>query len=134
MLTSSPATTGEAEMNIKGTKGSDTLVGSTDPDTIRGGRGRDVLDGREGGDVLIGGRGADTFLLRDDQGGIDMIADFKPGKDTIILDTEYGWIPIYDEGNGNIYTVSHFTLAYGPVVGHVTPGLLLAQPDDLISI
>lgn len=122
-------------MKIKGTKGSDTLIGSTDPDIIRGGRGRDILDGREGGDVLFGGRGADTFLLRDDQSGIDSIVGFTPGKDTIILDTDYGWHPIYDEGNGTIYTVAHsLPLEFGPVVAIVTPGTILAQPDDLIGI
>lgn len=122
-------------MIIKGTKGSDTLIGSTEADIICGGKGRDFIDGREGADLLKGGKGADTFLLRDDLSGIDNIVGFTPGKDTIILDTEYGWHPIYDEGNGTIYTVEHASpLAFGPVVATVTPGTILSQPDDLMGI
>src|SRR5688500_17506477 len=69
-------------MDIRGTKGNDTLVGGALGDSINGGAGDDILIGNGGGDTLTGGTGADTFryLAFSDSrpsSGIDRITDFS---------------------------------------------------------
>ena len=70
---------------LKGTKGDDYLTGTAGADTLKGGKGRDILDGRGGDDTLNGGKGADIFILSADR-GFEFITDFKPGRDTIIVE------------------------------------------------
>lgn len=71
-------------MNIKGTKTADVLVGTDQDDVIRGGRGKDWIESGNGLDVLFGGKGRDTFVIA--SGDFDVIGDFQPGKDRIIID------------------------------------------------
>ncbi|MFG6416314.1 ExeM/NucH family extracellular endonuclease [Roseateles sp. DC23W] len=61
---------------IGGTAGRDTLVGTP---------GDDVIEGGAGADTLTGGAGANQFVYGSmlDQG--DVITDFVPGKDTLVL-------------------------------------------------
>jgi Calx-beta domain/RTX calcium-binding nonapeptide repeat (4 copies) len=69
---------------LDGCEGNDTLLGGKENDTIFGGVGDDFLSGDSGDDFLIGGSGGDRFLLSADS-GMDIIRDFEPGKDAIVL-------------------------------------------------
>ncbi|MSU90120.1 hypothetical protein GE300_10910 [Rhodobacteraceae bacterium 2CG4] len=77
-----------------GNAGRDRLEGGRGDDRLRGGQGDDRLDGGEGGDRLSGGRGddllsggegADTFVFRAAQEGHDVIDDYQPGLDRLLL-------------------------------------------------
>ncbi len=88
--------------SISGGGGADILIGGTGADTIQGGdgndwiggddganslfggAGNDTLSGGSGDDVLSGGAGADTFLFKAGTGE-DVISDFTPGEDRILL-------------------------------------------------
>lgn len=61
---------------ITGTSGRDTLVGTA---------GDDVIEGGAGADNLTGGTGADQFVYRSMLDAGDVITDFKPGVDTLVL-------------------------------------------------
>ena len=73
-------------MRIKGTKGADHLTGTDGSDIIKGGRGADVIYGDDGTDTLYGGKGRDVFVFNDTDNDLDVIADFDPRRDTVILD------------------------------------------------
>jgi Ca2+-binding RTX toxin-like protein len=90
------ASTDSAEI-IRGTHDSETLRGTDGDDVIKGRNGHDVLFGKDGNDVLTGGFGRDSFVFntRPDAGNLDVITDFKPGADRILLDdgvfSAIGW-------------------------------------------
>jgi Ca2+-binding RTX toxin-like protein len=118
-----------------GTRGDDSLTGTTGADTLRGDAGNDTMTGRAGGDVFIIGRGA------------DLITDFTPGVDTIVIDaTRFGAIghsgPL-DEDDGRfmsagnahsgretddrlVYDWMTGNLYYDPDGGGDQPGQLIA--------
>jgi Ca2+-binding RTX toxin-like protein len=72
--------------------GRDRLFGGEGNDTLTGNGGDDTLIGNLGNDILIGGRGKDRFLYSTEVAfvlgdiGTDVIQNFKPGKDRIVLD------------------------------------------------
>ncbi|MGF1474673.1 MAG: M10 family metallopeptidase C-terminal domain-containing protein [Geminicoccaceae bacterium] len=68
---------------LEGLAGDDDLYGGDGNDELRGGDGEDVLNGGAGLDLLIGGDGADHFVVGISAEGIDQIADFVAGEDTI---------------------------------------------------
>jgi Ca2+-binding RTX toxin-like protein len=70
---------------IDGGKGNDTVSGEDGNDTLLGAKGSDFVDGGTGDDYMSGGKGSDTFHFGP-AFGIDTIADFSPGKDTIEID------------------------------------------------
>jgi Ca2+-binding RTX toxin-like protein len=85
---------------VFGLTGDDAISGRSGNDLLFGGSGDDILFGTvefllgndlviEGGDddVLVGGDGADAFMfdLRRAAAGNDVVADFAPGTDMIIL-------------------------------------------------
>lgn len=85
---------------VFGLPGADTISGRSGDDLLFGGAGDDILFGTveflignnfviEGSDddVLVGGAGADAFMfdLRRAAAGDDVIADFDPASDMIIL-------------------------------------------------
>ncbi|WP_414753198.1 putative Ig domain-containing protein [Anabaena sp. CCY 9910] len=79
--------------NLNGGVGDDVLLGGNGNDTLNGGTGDDWLFGGAGNDRLFGGSGTDTFTFGDTGNpfssgdfGIDTIADFAVGIDTIMLD------------------------------------------------
>ena len=72
-------------MRLKGTSKADSLHGSMVADTIDGGRGDDFIYGEGGNDILTGGAGADVFVLSVG-GGHDMVTDFNPAEDILVLD------------------------------------------------
>ncbi|SFE41916.1 calcium-binding protein [Roseivivax sediminis] len=77
---------GEGDDTVKGGNGSDFLAGGGRNDRLEGGAGADTLNGGEGDDVLEGGLGADTFVFnRMTQGERDVILDFQPDLDTLLI-------------------------------------------------
>ncbi|MBP0446676.1 family 16 glycosylhydrolase [Roseomonas sp. SSH11] len=61
-----------------------SLWDTTGNDVLKGGAGHDWIQGGQGNDRLTGGAGADSFVF-DDWDGDDVITDFQPGLDRIIL-------------------------------------------------
>lgn len=84
---------------LKGQGGNDSLFGGAGNDKLFGGKGSDLLDGGAGRDVLTGGRGADTFFFSAHAGN-DVIRDFDPNADTIILEDGVSGIEIIDTAKG----------------------------------
>lgn len=85
---------------INGLDGNDMLYGADKNDVLTGGEGADKLDGRGGNDILAGGAGNDTLtggagsdifrVVGPDQ-GVDSIADFTSGLDSIqIVASNFG--------------------------------------------
>ncbi|NJO44042.1 MAG: calcium-binding protein [Cyanobacteria bacterium CRU_2_1] len=85
---------GAGNDTLEGGAGNDTLLGQSGNDTLIGGDGNDSLDGGAGNDILRPGAGRDTlrggagrdrfrFDSGSTRGGLDRIADFKPGEDRI---------------------------------------------------
>lgn len=73
---------GPKPLNLKGTKGADTIPGSALNDKINGKQGDDIITGGGGADILTGGTGADTFVYRvlsdsSASTGVDLITDFN---------------------------------------------------------
>jgi Ca2+-binding RTX toxin-like protein len=75
---------------LDGGMGHDLLLGGAGLDVLIGGFGDDTLEGGLGLDVLTGGDGADHFVLSWGDGP-DLITDFQPGVDKIILGDGFGW-------------------------------------------
>lgn len=73
---------------IHGDGGSDRLEGGDGSDVIDGGTGSDTLVGGLGKDSLTGGPSDDSFLFNVAAGkaNMDVIEDFEPGRDKILLD------------------------------------------------
>ncbi|WP_339951267.1 calcium-binding protein [uncultured Albimonas sp.] len=74
---------------LDGGEGADSLYGGAGEDVIYGGGGDDVLGGEGGDDRLVGGKGADEFEYFMG-GGADLIVDFKPGEDLLVLISDIG--------------------------------------------
>ena len=83
---------GEGHDKLFGGRGKDILEGGADNDYLNGGRGKDILEGEEGNDFLKGGWGADRFVFNPfrEGEGHDVIADFNPAKDKLVLDLSDG--------------------------------------------
>ncbi|MDP5306722.1 calcium-binding protein [Paracoccus spongiarum] len=89
---------------INGGSGADRLLGGSGADTIRGQGGVDTLYGETGNDLLTGGGGADRFLFRRGD-GVDVIADFRPNVDDIVIDsgaTRFGQLDFYRVGSSTV--------------------------------
>jgi phospholipase/lecithinase/hemolysin len=65
--------------------GNNRLFGQAGDDALVAGLGDDWLDGGTGNNLLFGGLGRNTFVLRDD-GRIDTILGFTPGRDRLRLE------------------------------------------------
>ncbi|MDT9235451.1 MAG: CAP domain-containing protein [Limnospira sp. PMC 737.11] len=77
-----------------GNLGNDTLIGGSGNDSPYGGAGNDVIiggpgnsliSGDKGLDTLTGGGGANQFILASSTADRDLITDFQPGVDKIIV-------------------------------------------------
>jgi Ca2+-binding RTX toxin-like protein len=73
----------EAEW-LNGIWADDLLDGFEGDDVLKGNNGDDRLIDGDGRDKLYGGRGEDTFIFVED-GDLDSIKDFEPGRDLIDL-------------------------------------------------
>jgi Ca2+-binding RTX toxin-like protein len=75
---------------IVGFNGDDILTGGAGTDSLYGSDGDDIIAGGGGGDLLTGDNGLDLFAyarISDSRAGgaTDLIADFTPGEDALIL-------------------------------------------------
>lgn len=68
-----------------GLGGDDWLYGGQGRDFLFGGPGNDLLVGGAGIDVLNGGAGVDEFMFLDLRHGGDLILDFDPAEDVIVI-------------------------------------------------
>lgn len=68
---------------LEGDAGADDLDGNFGNDRLNGGAGNDRLFGNLGLDTLTGGEGFDIFVFNPT--AADVITDFEPGVDTIVL-------------------------------------------------
>lgn len=93
---------------IDGGRGNDHLLGGEGNDHIMGGVGNDVIEGGFGNDTLSGGIGRDTFVFNYSDSelimgtvmdGVDVITDFNPYADKILLT---------NQGGGGMYTATVF--------------------------
>jgi len=76
--------TGRAE-HIHARQENDSIDGGAGADLIRGGSGNDRLIGGAGDDTLVGGDGRDEFVFDAADRSDDIVADFRPGHDRIVL-------------------------------------------------
>ncbi|MEL6584935.1 MAG: calcium-binding protein [Pseudomonadota bacterium] len=77
---------------LRGGNDDDEIVGGDDGDKIFGDAGDDRMWGMQGNDTLTGGAGDDDFIFFRDpevRQGNDVIKDYTPGDDTIILANGY---------------------------------------------
>ncbi|NET45751.1 DUF4347 domain-containing protein [Okeania sp. SIO2B3] len=89
-------------------EGNDTIFGGRDNDFVDGGFGNDSISGDLGSDTLIGGQGIDTLSGGNDADifelavgeGLDIIIDFVPGQDIILLDKTTFSAITSDSGTG----------------------------------
>ncbi|MBC7987275.1 MAG: hypothetical protein H7X93_11505 [Sphingomonadaceae bacterium] len=71
---------------LRGDRFANIIEGADGKDAITGRRGKDTLAGGANRDTLNGGDGADRFHLTSlDQQDADVISDFAPGEDRIVL-------------------------------------------------
>lgn len=68
-----------------GDQGNDVISGGAGDDRIYGGEGDDTLIAGAGNDIMVGGNGADTFIITEDENGIDVITDFNAEVDKIVF-------------------------------------------------
>ena len=83
---------------LRGDSSDDILIGLGGNDDLNGLSGDDVLIGGRGADILTGGAGSDAFLYQvgDLGNGVDIITDFKTGKNGDVLDLDSllnGFVP-----------------------------------------
>lgn len=107
---------GDGNDVLDGGNGGDTLTGGdgvdmlrcgTGNDTVNGGDGRDSIYGNAGNDLLYGGADADRFIFTSSSDGIDRLADFELGEDTIILSSFLADPPTVGESfSGSVYAAS----------------------------
>ena len=69
---------------IGGGAGNDSIVGGKGNDSLNGGANNDSLWGGIGDDTLVGGVGEDIFIYQDGDGK-DVIADYAPGIDKVMI-------------------------------------------------
>jgi Ca2+-binding RTX toxin-like protein len=84
---------------LSGLGGADLLYGGAGNDTLRGGDGQDLMSGGTGRNILVGGAGNDLFVL--DKAGFDIVRDFTPGKDKLVLGKGLQFRQLHFEQQGN---------------------------------
>ncbi|PWJ12915.1 calcium-binding protein [Jannaschia seohaensis] len=81
---------------VVGGRQDDAITGGNANDRISGGAGNDTIGGGAGADRLTGGGGRDQFVFEVPGAafqGVDLITDFTPGQDRILLDIPDGIFP-----------------------------------------
>jgi Ca2+-binding RTX toxin-like protein len=122
---------GEGNDTLSAGEGNDTLVGGSGNDLLRGKTGDDLLSGGAGIDTLKGGEGSDTFNIEELlPGEVDIITDFTPGEDKIML--PWGDDTLVQVFNGDANAAPDgTTIVYDPDTGLVS---YLDPTDDKIDI
>ena len=95
-----------ASDTLIGGDGYDTLFGGQGDDAIHGGDQDDALFGNLGNDTLAGGLGSDSFYASPG-GGHDVIADFQPGTDWLVVPWDVNGSGI--AGAGDVVARAHDT-------------------------
>jgi len=114
--------------NFHGTRGNDLIIGSPRDDVLHGGRGDDMLIASGGHDVLKGGKGHDVFVVSD----FDLIIDFKPGVDKLIVDNAFE--VLYTDGLGGLYVDFYDGVLPGPNdLIATTPGYTVHSYLDILN-
>ena len=108
---------------LDGGAGHDLLVGGAGLDVLIGGTGDDTLEGGLGLDILTGGIGADSFVLNWNDGP-DIVTDFQPGVDKIVLGDGFNNAPFGTDGV--LWTGTQPPTQY-PYAGH---DMLFYDTDD----
>jgi len=110
---------------LDGGPGHDLLVGGAGLDVLIGGTGDDTLEGGLGLDILTGGLGADRIVLNWNDGP-DIITDFQPGTDKIVLGDGFNNALGPFGTDGVLWTGTTPPTTY-PYVGH---DMLFFDTDD----
>jgi serralysin len=78
---------------LRGGNDADALDGGAGVDRLEGGNGDDTLNGGADNDTLVGGNGNDLFVIAD-QGGYDIITDFRRGADKVDVSElgDFSWV------------------------------------------
>ncbi len=110
---------------LDGNDGNDTLVGGSENDIMGSGPGDDLLFGGGGNDALFGNEGSDTFAFGSGEEA-DIIFDFEPEQDAIVLDagSSYDSLQIEYNAEGNYTNVSDET-------GELITTLIGVEADQL---
>jgi Ca2+-binding RTX toxin-like protein len=79
---------GAGSDDLLGDDGDDDLAGGIGRDFLQGGAGSDYLNGGDDADTLLGGMGKDFFVFdtAPKRKAFDVIQDFRPADDTVVLD------------------------------------------------
>lgn len=119
---------GDGDDTLKGGSGDDHLTGGRGDDVIAGGAGNDTLMSGAGDDILEGGGGEDAVNRFHfyEEGGTDVITDFKVGKDLITLqdDIDPLTVELLENDGGNT------VLNYGETGSVELQGVALADFQD----
>ncbi|HZA93314.1 MAG TPA: calcium-binding protein, partial [Gemmatimonadales bacterium] len=100
---------------INGNDGQDIIHGGLGNDTMNGGSGNDLIFDGAGNDVLKGGPGDDEFSFSFAQGGgKERVTDFRPGEDTIIIESiDYESFEAMMEGGFAVQSGDDVVITYG---------------------
>jgi Ca2+-binding RTX toxin-like protein len=117
---------------ISGNAGNNILVGGSGNDTLIGAAGNDTLIGSVGNDTLTGGAGGDRFVFQSRNQGVDLIRDFNPVNDFILVSASgFGGGLV----SGRTLSLSQFRLGTAAIDGNDrflynrTSGALLFDAD-----
>jgi arylsulfatase A-like enzyme len=70
---------------LKSESGNDWLSGNEDNDFLDGEGGNDTLIGGKGNDTLLGGKGGDYLAYQSPGQGVDLMINFRPSEDKIVV-------------------------------------------------
>jgi len=114
-----------------GGSGNDLIFGDEDADKLCGGEGNDTLYGGKGDDTLIGGSGRDYFCLTAADGG-DVIADFTPGEDLLVLmgGLKGDRLSIVQDGGATLIKIANTNKILATLNG--LPANLITQQDFMV--
>ena len=105
--------------------GNDRAVGGGGNDVFDGGPGSDVLDGGPGIDTLTGGPGPDRFRIASPAEAGDIVTDFTPGEDKMLLPAA-GW-PGLVAGGFDVFSGKR------PKARSATPAFLFDTDDGRLA-
>lgn len=107
---------------LLGDRRANGIAGGAGDDTLLAGRGADTITGGAGADVMTGGAGADTFVFAPGDFR-DVIADFTPGLDRLLLPAGTVWTAGSSAGQALVYLGPRdYVLLAGVAPGDLGPG------------
>ncbi len=123
----------DSDNTVFGNAGDDQIEGAGGADNLNGGDGDDVLIGGMGADLLTGNAGVDEFMFNTPSEGVDLITDFTPGADKILV-SESGFGGGLGSGllSSLLFTVTTTILSVSPSTRFIynpSSGDLFFDPD-----